>query len=174
MRYALVVYLNNECYEIKGYSKIPGFEHINESKLKSIVEFTNNFEHEQELICYLIEVGLLPNKYFKGTLGINLFKGKNHEGKTLQYGVSFQEDKKFFDTMFLKHYYLHKLKDINFMSAFINRFYQYLKDIKVFSECIGYINYSYEQYKNYEYIPEYAEDYMSKFIDIYCSKKGKD
>ena len=41
MKYGLVVYLRNECYKIEGISKIPGFEYINESKLKDIVEFTN-------------------------------------------------------------------------------------------------------------------------------------
>lgn len=174
MRYSLVVYLNQECFEVKGYSKLPGFEHIKEDKLKGIVEFTNNFEHEQELISYLIEEGIIPQKYFHGNLEINYFKGKNTPPKTLQYGVSFQEDKKFFDTMFLKHYYRHMLTNITFMNAFINKYYQYLRDIRVFSEVIGYINYSYEQYKNYEHLPEYASEYMSKFIDIYCSKKGKD
>ena len=71
MKYGLVVHLRNECYKIEGISKIAGFEYINESKLKDIVEFTNEFEHEQELICYLIDEGLLPQKFFKGSLVIN-------------------------------------------------------------------------------------------------------
>lgn len=174
MRYSLVIYLNNECFEIKNYSKIPGFEHINETKLKSIVEFTNNFSHEQELICYLIEEELIPQKYFKGTLEINYYKGKNSNPKTLQYGISFKEDKKFFDTIFLKHYYSNKITNLTFMKAFIKKYYTYLKDIKIFSESIGYINFCYEQYKDYDRIPEYAHEYMTKFIDIYCTKKGKD
>lgn len=174
MRYSLVVYLNDECYEVKDYSKIPGFEHINETKLKSIVEFTNNFEHEQELISYLIAAGLLPPKYFKGFLGINYYKGKNSEPKTLQYGISFKEDKKFFDTIFLKYYYRNKLTNLAFMASFINKYYTYLKDVKIFSETIRYINYCYEQYKNYDRMPQYAEEYITKFIEIYCTKKGKE
>ena len=66
MKYCLEITLRNEQYKIEGYSKLPGFEHLNESKLKDIVEFTNEFEHEQELICFLIDSGLLPKKFFKG------------------------------------------------------------------------------------------------------------
>ena len=76
MKYSLVVYLKNKSHIISGYSKIPGFEHLDETKLKDIVSFTNEFETEQELICYLIETNLLPKEFFTGTIGINYYKSK--------------------------------------------------------------------------------------------------
>lgn len=174
MKYGLIVQLGKETYEVKGYSKIAGFEHINEEKLKSIVEFTNNFEHEQELISYLIDEGLLPKKFFKGDAHINYYKGKNTQPKTLQYGISFMEDKKYFDTIFLKHYYCNKLNNPRFMKSFLNKYYTYLKDIGVFREQICYINYCYDYYFKNEMLPNGAYDAMTKFIEIYCSKKSKD
>lgn len=174
MRYGLVVVLGNESYEVKNYSKIPGFEHIKENKLKDIVEFTNNFEHEQELISYLIKEELLPKKYFKGNIMINYYKSKNTPPKVLQYGISFKEDKKFFDTIFLKHYFCNHLTNNAFMISFINKYYKYLKDVGIFSESINYIKYCYEYYKNHEILPPRANEEMHRFIDIYCSKKSKD
>ena len=174
MKYGLVVYLKNECYKIEGISKIPGFEYINESKLKDIVEFTNEFENEQELICYLIDEGLLPKKFFKGSLGINFYKGKNNPPKTLQYGVSFKEDKKFFDTIFLKYYFREKLTNPTFMKAFVDKYYTYLRETPIFREEMGHIRYGYEFYLRNNYLPEGTEQFMATFIEIYCRKKSKD
>ena len=174
MKYSLVVYLKNDCYEITGYSKIPGFEHINEEKLKDIVEFTNEFEHEQELICYLIDEGLLPKKFFKGTLGIQYQKGKNTSPKMLQYGISFKEDKKFYDTIFLKYYYKEKLTNPDFMKLFIEKYYTYLREIPIFREEMGHIRYGYEFYLRNKYLPDGCERDMATFVEIYCRKKSKD
>lgn len=174
MKYSLVVHLNKECYKIEGISKLPGFEYIDDTKLKDIVTFTNEFEHEQELICFLIDAGLLPKKYFRGTLGINFYKGKNIPPKTLQYGVSFQEDKKFFDTIFLKYYYKDKLTNPDFMKAFMEKYYAYLKDISIFSEEMSSIRYGYEYFLRNHYLPEGIEQDMATFIEIYCRKKSKD
>lgn len=174
MKYCLVVNLNNEYYEIQGFSKIPGFDHLDETKIKDIVSFTNEFETEQEMICYLIETGLLPNKFFKGNLGINYYKSKNAKPKILQHGVSFKEDRKFFDTTFLQYYFAGKLNDLNFMESFITRFYSYLKDVGVFSEDLRFINYSYNCILNNNSVPSYADEAMINFVRIYCRKKGKD
>lgn len=174
MKYGLVITLGKENFEVKDYSKATGFEHINEEKLKDIVEFTNDFEHEQELICYLIDEGILPKKYFKGNAHINYYKDKNTPPKILQYGISFKEDKKYFDTIFLKHYFCEKLTNMEFMTSFINKYYKYLKDVSIFSEAITYINYSYEYFNKYHILPEDAFNEMSRFIDIYCSKKSKE
>ena len=174
MKYSLVVYLKNDCYEITGYSKIPGFEHINEEKLKDIVEFTNEFEHEQELICYLIDEGLLPKKFFKGTLGIQYQKRKNTSPKMLQYGISFKEDKKFYDTIFLKYYYKEKLTNPDFMKLFIEKYYTYLREIPIFRAEMGHIRYGYEFYLRNKYLPDGCERDMATFVEIYCRKKSKD
>lgn len=174
MKYSLVVYLKNKSHIISGYSKIPGFEHLDETKLKDIVSFTNEFETEQELICYLIETNLLPKEFFTGTIGINYYKSKTAEPKTLQYGVSFKEDKKFFDTIFLQYYFKRNLNNKNFMSAFIHKYYTYLKDVYAFSEELKYLNYSYNCLVKENYVPEEAEEFMAKFITVYCRKKSKD
>lgn len=174
MKYSLIVYLKNKSQVIEGYSKIPGFEHLDETKLKDIVSFTNEFETEQELICYLIEEGLIGKEYFTGTIGIKYQKSKNDVGKILQYGVSFKEDKKFFDTIFLQYYFKHNLKNKTFMSAFIQKYYTYLKDVAIFRDELRYLKYSYNCLVNSNYIPEETEEIMSTFITIYCRKKSKD
>ena len=174
MKYSLVVYLKNKSHIVEGYSKIPGFEHIDETKLKDIVSFTNQFETEQELICYLIENNLLPKEFFKGNIGINYYKSKNAEGKTLQYGISFKEDKKFFDTIFLQYYFKGKIKNKEFMKFFTEKYYNYLKDVPIFSEEIRYLNYCYNCLVNKGTLPNEAEECMTAFITIYCRKKSKD
>jgi len=174
MKYNLVVYVNNEYHEINGYSKISGFEHLNENKLKDIVEFTNEFESEQILICFLIDEGLLKEKYFYGNLGIHYYKGKNSKPKLLQYGISSEEDKKFFDTIFLQYYYSHNLNNPKFIELFLGKYYNYLKNVGVFEEELNYIRYSYNQYVKYNKIPENAENYMASFVTTYCRKKSKD
>lgn len=174
MKYGLAIQLEKEVYEIKGYNKIAGFEHLNEEKLKSIVEFTNSFEHEQELVSYLIDEEILPKKFFKGNIIINYYKNKNSEGKSLQYGVSFLEDKKYFDTIFLKHYYSSQLTNPLFMEPFLNKYYTYLKGVRIFNDHIDYIKYCYEYYRKNKIMPNDAYNAMHKFVDIYCSKKSKE
>ena len=174
MKYSLIVKLENDCYEISNYSKLPGFEYLNETKLKDIVEFTNLFEDEYELINFLIETNLIPEKYLQGTLSINYRKGKDSLPKQLQYGISFCEDKKFFDTIFLKHFYREKLKNENFMSLFVEKYYSYLKDINPFSSDLYYLRHCYEYYTMHQYLPRNAEDAMNNFIETYCRKKSKE
>lgn len=174
MRYSLVVYLNNEYFEIVGISKLTGFEHINETKLKDIVEFTNSFVDEQDMISFLIETGLLPRKFSNGTVQINYFKGKNSVPKTLQYGISFEEDKKFFDTIFLKYFYREKLTNPEFMKAFLDKYYSYLKDVNIFSEELNYLRYCFEYYQTHGMLPKNADYTMSAFVEVYCRKKSKD
>lgn len=174
MKYSLVIYLNNTAHVIKGYSKVAGFEHLDETKLKDIVSFTNEFETEQELICYLIEEKIIRKEFFRGTLGIQYYKSKNDPGKTLQYGVSFKEDKRFFDTIFLQYYFKQNMENKDFMAAFIKKYYTYLKDVPVFSEELRYLNYCYNCLIKSDYIPEKAEETMRTFITIYCRKKSKD
>lgn len=174
MKYSLVVYTKNKTYTVKDYSKIPGFEHLNEDKLKDIVSFTNEFETEQDLIYYLIENNLLPNEFFEGTLGINYYKSKNAEAKTLQYGVSFKEDKKFFDIIFLQYYFKSNIKNKNFMKCFVEKYYTYLKDVKIFKEELCYIKNYYNCLEKNMPLPSKAEENISTFITLYCRKKSKD
>lgn len=173
MRYSLVVYLKDRYYEIKGYSKIPGFEHLDEKKLKDIVSFTNEFNCEEQLISYLIETNLLPREFYHGTLGIYYYKGKDAIPNVLDYGISFSEDKKFFDTIFLQYYFSKKIINIEFMCAFINTFYQKLKDINIFSESLNYINDSFKSFKQYGMLLPQTDEYMEKFIKFYCTKLSK-
>lgn len=174
MKYSLIVYLDNKSQTVKGFSKIDGFKHLDESKLKDIVSFTNEFNNEQELISYLIEEELIPKDYFNGTLGIKYQKSKNDEGKILQYEVSFKEDKKFFDTIFLQYYFKQNLNNKEFMKAFIEKYYTYLKDVAVFSNELRNINYSYKCLVNNNYIPDGTKDMMGSFITHYCRKKSKE
>ena len=174
MRYSLVVCLDNECFEIVGISKLPGFEYINETKLRDIVMFTSSFVDEAELIDFFIETSLLPKKFMNGSLHINYYKGKNSAPKTLQYGISFGEEKKFFDTIFLKYFYREKLTDPEFMKAFLDKYYSYLRDVHIFSEDLTYIRYCYEYYKTHGMLPKNADYVMSNFVEMYCRKKSKD
>ena len=174
MRYSLTVYNKSKFHDIKDYTKIPGFEHIEEQKIKGIIDFTNQFDSEYDLLDYLLENELIPEEFSNGTLGIHFYKNKTSEPKLLQYGISFQEDKKYFDTIFLQYYYQRMLQNPQFMEAFIKKYYEYLKNVPIFQEELKYLRYSYNHYVEHGYLPDHSIGCMGTFVTLYCRKKGKD
>ena len=174
MRYSLVVNYKGKSFEINNYAKALGFDDVNESKLKDIVELTNEFDNERDLIDLLIYLKILPKDFSNGKIGINYYKSKTAEPKLLQYGLSFKEDKKFFDTIFLKYYFCEKLTNDDFMKLFLNKYFLHLKDVFVFAYDLDHIRFSYEYYKQYQTLPKDAEESMTRFVEVYCRKKSKD
>lgn len=174
MRYGLVICQNDLVYDVQNYSKLDGFDHLDETKLKDIVTFTNYFQNEDELVELLLETGLIPLELANGNLKISYLKSKNNDAKILQYGVSFKQDKKFFDTIFLKHYFRENVENLDFMKAFISKYYNYLKDISIFTSSIGFLNYSLHYLEHHDYAPYETKENMDKFVDLYCTKKSKE
>ena len=77
-----------------------------------------------------------------GKFGISYTK-KNGKTKMLQYGISYFEDKQYFNINYLKDYYNKHLKDASFMKLFIKKYYSNLHHVAIFSDSLNYINYAY-------------------------------
>lgn len=175
MKYSLVIHKNGcKTIEIKDFSILSKYENLNENTLEDIVKFTNEFSCEEELIEHLLTAGLIPKNYYNGTIGIKYYRYDN-QAFVLQYGVSYAEDAKFFDLDYLKHYYLIQLTNSTFMEEFIKKYYEKLKDKKLYAELLNYIRYSYTTYANDGYLrreeSEYYQDCIKKFIKFYCTRK---
>lgn len=174
MRYCLAIINNGTYYELNGYSQIPGFEHLDEKSIKDIVTFTNNFDNEINLINFFIETGIINKDDIKGQLGILFYKSKDSKPKVLPYNVSYKEEKKYFDTIFLQYYFSRNMNNPKFLELFLQKYYDYLKSIEIFNRELAIFKTNYDSYAEYGYLPETGEDEMSNFIKIYCRKKGKD
>lgn len=170
MKYGLVIECNRKYYEINGISKLPGFEHIDETKVQGIVNFTNMFESEYELINFLIDSGLITNKIAGGSLSII----KKSTLVVLPYGVSYKEDKKYFDTIRLQTYFSNNLVNKEFMEAFFQKYYYPLVNVPFFQEILIDIKRGYDYYLKNGCFPLGTIDKMEKFVMMRCRKKGKD
>lgn len=168
MRYALVFFdEEGNKYEIKGYildSKVL-------NSLDMILNFTTLFNNEKELLKYLQEIDCLPQNLSKGTFQIEFYRGRNSEPKILEYGVTYANDKKFLDINVLIKYINAYITTPEFIEAFLEKYYDYLKDVKVFSEELNFIRNSYKYFIETGFLSEHTTNAMNKFIDYYCFKR---
>ena len=172
--YRLSLYHDDDVYEdIKGLNNIPGFEEINDKSLKDIVKFTNKFNSERDLKETLLYTGIISKDSLASDFAINFYRGKNHQAQMLPYGISYKKDKKFFDFDYLLSFYLAKQKNSQFMSIFLSKFYQKLKDISIFSD-LYYIKDCDDYYDTYGILLPEAADAMTGFLNNYCYRRDKD
>lgn len=171
MKYCLSIRKKNlPPYMITGFNKVSGFEHLNATSLQDIVEFTHNFENQIQLIYFLMENNLVPVNYFNGDFGIDYFKRKSDtNGKTLQYGISFQDDVKFYDTEFLQSYFANHLKEEEFAKSFIQKYYKQLRKVPLFQEDLENIKLHYNK-KNPYY--ERVKNSAYSFVYYYTMVKN--
>ena len=107
MAYTLAIHKKGyETFNIKNYSEILLDENYDETSLKNIVNFIHEYDSEEELVEYLWQCGILPINYKDGTIAIRKYTKKKPEDiKTLDYGVSYHGDEKYYSTSFLISYY---------------------------------------------------------------------
>lgn len=171
MRYSLIVYKDNNTYEIKDYSKYIGFKEIKENTLEGIINFTNIFTSKEDLTDFLIEFSLIPKEYINGTFHIGYRNKKSNTIKLLQYGISFNEDIKFFEPDFLINYFIQNITTLEFMELFFKKYYDYLKNVSAFAEELNFINYAYNIYLNENQIFLEYQKAMRKFVSKYLKTK---
>jgi len=152
-------------FTITGLNSLTGDENISDKRLDDIVNFTNGFNSEEELTKFLIEAGNLEPEYAGGHFEII----KLASGEALHYGVSYSEDKKFFDLDYLREYYISKFTDTRFMNGFLNRYLPYLGNVDYFRNLLNGINTAYNHYvqtgeKAYEY-----STHIYNFITSYAT-----
>lgn len=173
MRYGLMISMPGKTKEIMGYSKVPGFDNLNENALTDIIRFTTSFKNHTELINFLKDTELLPEKYQNGYLNIALFKGKN-EISFLPYGIPYECDKKFYSINYLKFHFAMAFRNINFMEHFISEFYDSLKDIPIYRENLRRIKDGFEIFKKEKVVMNDAISSMENFVRIYCTRKNSE
>ena len=169
MRYGLMISMPGASKEIAGYSKVPGFDDLDENALTDIIRFTTSFENNNELFNFLKDTNLIPENMQKGYFNIALFKGKN-DIVILPYGIPSACDKKFYDINYLKFHFAMKLRNLDFMYHFISEFYNPLKDVPIYREDLNYIRDGVETYKNEGIVATEAASAMERFIRMYCIK----
>ena len=173
MRYGLMISMPGKTKEIMGYSKVPGFDNLNENALTDIIRFTTSFKNHTELINFLKDTELLPEKYQNGYLNIAIFKGKN-EISFLPYGIPFECDKKFYSINYLKFHLTMAFRNINFMEHFISEFYDSLKDVPIYREDLRRIRDGFEIFKKEKVVMNDAITSIENFVRIYCTRKNKE
>ena len=171
MRYGLMICLPGASKEIIGYSKVPGFDNLNENALSDIVRFTTSFKNHNDLINFLKDADLLPKEYQNGYLNIALFNGKN-DPVLLSYGIPYENDKKFYNIDTLKFSFSMRFRNLNFMKHFISEFYDYLKDVPIYREDLRQIRNGVETYQKEKWIDTKAVSSMENFVRMYCTKKN--
>ena len=173
MRYGLMICMPGASKEIAGYSKIPGFDNLNENALTDIIRFTTSFKDYNELLNFLKDTNLLPENFKNGYLNIALFKGKK-DIVFLPYGIPYECDKKFYDINYLKFHFSTNFRNLDFMHHFISEFYIPLKDVPIYREDLRSIRNGIETYKNEGIVATDAISAMENFVRIYSTKKRAD
>lgn len=123
MKCFLIAYIDSDNYEIiSGYSKLPGFEHLNEESLEDIVAFTNMFDSPIDLINFLIENNLI--KRIRNNTTIKILKTKDNKHSIGE--VSYKGDSQLFNENILINEYYKLASNIKFIEAFLNKYYSIL------------------------------------------------
>lgn len=170
MKYSLIFYN----YETKKLGHI----NLGLTTIKDITIFTSQFNNEQELKNYLLQNNLLPQEFINYNLGILSPKSK----KLLKYGITYKKDLKYFntndlneyyDTSFIKEYFITHLNNASFMEAFIDEFYDILSNVHVFTESLNFLNLALYNLKNRNYIEEKSEYHMNFFLEKYTTRRTK-
>ena len=174
MRYSLVKYNRQKVEDITGFAKRCDIPNLNENSLEDIVKFTNTFKDESELWDFLTYSGLIgPQLTQDNSLGIAYYAGKNSDPTILPYGLSFKEDKKFFNVEFLKSYFTNRVRNVDFMDYFLNKYYNRLKNVNLFAYRLQYLNDAFSHYMHYHDLPRDTMDEMRGFIKDYTLRKDK-
>lgn len=174
MRYSLVKYNRQNVEDITGFAKICDIPNLNEESLADIVKFTNTFKDESELWDFLTYSGLIgPQITRDNSLGIAYYAGKNSTPSILPYGLSFREDKKFFNVEFLKSYFTNRVRNVDFMDYFLSKYYDRLKNANLFSYTMQCLNNAFNHYILHHELPQSTIEKMLNFIEDYTYKKDK-
>ena len=81
------------------FNRIAEFSNLDNYKLEDIIKFTGVFKTEEELKLYLKKYKLIENNK-----PLYIQYRFNHKDKKLQYGITYNEDIKFFDSVNIKKF----------------------------------------------------------------------
>lgn len=168
MRYSLVAYKDGcDTIELKNY----GIN--NEKSLTEIINFTNEFNNEEALTEYLLQVDVIPKEYSNASYGIRFYKSEEKEPKLLQYGISYKRDKNFFDVNYLTKYFVRHMTNLRFMELFLAKYYNYLVKIPAFEFDLKELRKTYINYFIDKKLPIESYEYMISFVKTYTKNKSK-
>ncbi len=169
MKYYLIYTDGPNFGKITGFSKFVAMP-IDENKLSDIVKFTNTFKNYQELLDFLYYNGLIPSMNYK--LNIAYINGKNGILHILPFGISFKNEAKYFDIKHLNNYLVNHMGDENFMNAFLDRYYSYLRNTPNVGTFIKNIKRNYEYFLTSHLMPLDSRLDMEDFLTNYTIKKS--
>ena len=164
-------------YKVINFSKTEEYKHLNDKSLQDIVRFTGMYIDKYDLKEGLIKLGLLHyNEYEKNNDFVTIYK---HAGeiKKLHYGITYQDDLKFFDVGYCKEYILDRIDDINFLTKLCNHYknnYNQQLNIQLIS---NYINNCRLGYYNEGWDNELLNEALygiNKLVSFLTHKKKKD
>ncbi|MBP3461118.1 MAG: hypothetical protein J6K21_01735 [Bacilli bacterium] len=113
-------YLTVDKQKIIEFNKIPNFNNLKYKSLIDIVEFTSYFRDETHLKETLLNYKLIKETEFNKRLSI--IYNYNKEVKTLMYGLTYEDDKKYFDIEYITYYLKSKKNDYVFLEKLCNRY----------------------------------------------------
>ena len=177
--YYLVITNNHGDFEIiKGFSKVPGFETIQENTIQGITNFTNEFLDKEALTTFLRENNLFPTspeltQRFKEFDYRILMQKKNNNFKLLDFGISYSPTSYFYNINKLLQFYQNHLYDRNFMALFNRYFYETLGQISKFRPSLTYLKNTSFSYDSPKEIIQLGKEKLRVFILDYLDLNNK-
>lgn len=111
---------NRKELNIIDFSKIYGFGEFDSTNLKDIITFTGMYKDENELKQFLLHHNLIKEDNFNKKLKI-CYK-YNKRNKTLMYGVTYEDDLKYFNEVNIKRLLYQNRKNYELLETLCNHY----------------------------------------------------
>lgn len=154
---------NKEELSIIDFSKIDECSEFNSTNLKDIISFTSMFKNEKELKELLVNHNLIKVDNFNKKLKITYNYKK--ERKTLMYGITYENDIKFFNEVYIKRYLYENKNNYELLETLCNHYrnsYNQGLNIDTIREYIRFFK-KYETDSNTDYLDDDKKEMISDF-----------
>lgn len=146
--YHLVMKNKDKSYSEIEFTKIPEFCNIDSKKLEGIIKFTSFFRNEIHLKDTLLKYRLIKDEDYNRKISITY--NYNKQVKSLMYGLTYEDDMKFFDTSYIRYYIKSKMDNLEFLEKLCNHYRNsYIQGTNI-TIIRNYINYR----RNYDELEE--------------------
>lgn len=118
--YHLAIQHKDKSFNIINFSNMESFKFLDDKKLIDIIKFTGYYEKEDHLKNTLLNAKLINESEYNNKL-VTIYKN-NGKNKKLMYGVTYKNDLKFFDVLYIKTYIKKRKFDTDFLEGLANHY----------------------------------------------------
>lgn len=121
MQYDLVFYLDQNSNQ---YIVIKDFK--DDSTLKGILDFCHSFDNYNDLMFFIYTMGYINEPNYNGVFKIHSRASKNSKPKVFAKGLTFAQEKHFFQLSYLEDYYVANMHSPEFIQPIIKTYFNYI------------------------------------------------